>query len=368
MPRVTMKTVADRVGVSAMTVSNAFNRPDQLSAALREKILAAAADLGYLGPDPTARALASGSTGTVGILLTDVVADAFEDEMSTSFLGAVASAMTATGLGLTLLPGTSAGDEVLPARDVAMDGAFVYSCRSDSSSLSWLRRRGLPLVNIDRDPEPGVPGVNVADRDGARSAARHVVDLGHRRVGLVLVASELGPDGTLRTGEEHAGFAARERLHGWSEVVREAGGTVTPVWRTGTTPEDGYAAARDLLAADPRPTAILCFSDAMASGVLTAAADLGLDVPRELSVVGFDDMPMARRVRPALTTVRQDVTAKGRAAVDAMIATLGSRGRRASDGPPDGDLHEVPHVVLPTTLVVRDSTAPPQGRDPGRTG
>ena len=140
--RVTLQTVADRVGVSRMTVSNAFSRPDQLSTALREKVLAAAAELGYVGPDPAARALARGTAGAIGVLMTDSLAYAFSDEVATGFLGAVADELAPTGLALTLL--TSARGEHVPARDVPMDGALVYSCGFDSSAVDWLTRRGLP--------------------------------------------------------------------------------------------------------------------------------------------------------------------------------------------------------------------------------
>ncbi|MGN6635280.1 MAG: LacI family DNA-binding transcriptional regulator [Oryzihumus sp.] len=106
MAKVTLQTIADQVGVSRMTVSNAFSRPDQLSASLRERILEAARELGYVGPDPSARALARGSTGAVGVLLTDALHYAFADEVAMAFLGAIASELAPTGLALTLLTST----------------------------------------------------------------------------------------------------------------------------------------------------------------------------------------------------------------------------------------------------------------------
>src|SRR6478609_11805154 len=124
MPRMTLQTVADKVGVSRMTVSNAFSRPDQLSASLRDRILAAAEDLGYVGPDPSARALAKGTTGAVGIMLTDVDQYAFTDEVATRFLGSIAEQLVPSGLAMTLLSTVGAGG-VIPARDVPMDGAVV---------------------------------------------------------------------------------------------------------------------------------------------------------------------------------------------------------------------------------------------------
>src|SRR4029453_14617577 len=127
MGRVTLQTIADRVGVSRMTVSNAFSRPDQLSAELRQKIMTAADELGYAGPDPAARVLARGTTGAVGVLLTDSLGEAFSDEVATTFLGAIADELGPTGLALTLLS-SSGPAGMIPARDVPMDGAFVYSC------------------------------------------------------------------------------------------------------------------------------------------------------------------------------------------------------------------------------------------------
>src|SRR5512138_360844 len=116
MTRVTLQTIADRVGVSRMTVSNAFSRPDQLSDELRQRILSVAAELGYVGPDPTARALARGTTGAVGILFTDALEYAFTDEVAISFLRAFVEGLAPTGLAVTLL--TSSGrDDVVPARD-----------------------------------------------------------------------------------------------------------------------------------------------------------------------------------------------------------------------------------------------------------
>ena len=130
----TLQTIADRLGISRMTVSNAFSRPDQLSDGLRRRILAAADELGYVGPDPAARALARGSSGAVGILLTDSLKYAFTDEVATNFLGAVADELAPSGRALTLLS-TNAHDDVVPARDLALDAALVYSC-SDSPAAT----------------------------------------------------------------------------------------------------------------------------------------------------------------------------------------------------------------------------------------
>jgi DNA-binding LacI/PurR family transcriptional regulator len=347
--RVTLQTIAERVGVSRMTVSNAFSRPDQLSADLRRRILDAADELGYAGPDPAARALARGTTGAVGVLLTDSLGYAFTDEVAALFLGAIASELAPTGFALTLLSSTGT-DHGIPARDVPMDGALVYSCTAESPAVAWLQRRRLPLVYVDQVPLDDVDTVNVDDRGGAALAAQHLVDLGHRRIGIVTSNTD-GPAGIVDDPVAAAtNHVSRERMLGWLEPLGAAGIRPTVAQQLHSGEGSGRAGARLLLAADPRPTAILCFSDATAYGVMQVADELGLAVPGDLSVVGFDDNPLAQRIQPSLTTVRQDITAKGREAAAALAAAI-ERARAGTTAP-------ARHIVLPTELIVRNSTAP----------
>jgi DNA-binding LacI/PurR family transcriptional regulator len=354
MARVTLQTIADRVGVSRMTVSNAFSRPDQLSADLRGRILVAADELGYAGPDPSARALARGTAGAVGFLMTDSLKDAFADEVATTFLAAIADELAPTGLALTLLSATEQPD-IIPARDVPMDGALVYSCNTQSTAVDWLKRRKLPLVFVDQAPSPGFASVNIDDRAGARAAAQHLVDLGHRRIGIV-IAKESSP---VRVLEDPLGMTTnhviKQRLLGWFDALAAAGIEATVV-QEGYYPDEGWSSSGEqaggvLLDKAEPPTAVLCFSDVVAYGVVQAAIARGLKVPEDLSVVGFDDNPLAQRMRPSLTTVRQDVAAKGHAAAAALTAAI-SRARM-------GGATRVRHVLLPTELIVRDSTSKP---------
>ncbi len=334
-----------------MTVSNAFSRPDQLSSELRDRILSAAEELGYAGPDPSARALARGTAGAVGVLLTDVLQDAFADEVATTFLGAIAEELGPTGLALTLLSASPQGN-VIPARDVPMDGALVYSCNTQSNAVDWLKRRRLPLVFVDQATSPGFASVNIDDRSGARAAAQHLVDLGHRRVDII-IANLAGPARVLHdpvaTTTNHV---VKQRLLGWLDALHAAGIEPTVVQEPYASDGPGNEAAELLLDQVEPPTAILCFSDVVAYGVVQTAQARGLTVPDDLSVVGFDDNPLAKRMRPALTTVRQDVAAKGHAAAAALTAAI-ARGRA-------GTAARVRHVLLPTVLIVRDSTAKPR--------
>lgn len=360
MSRITLQTIANHVGVSRMTVSNAFSRPDQLSPALRARILSAAEELGYAGPDPAARALARGSTGAIGVMLTDSLDVAFTDEIAIGFLGAVAAQLAPTGLALTLLTTSPEPAPVVPARDVAIDGALVYSCDPTSAGTAWLFRRKLPIVLVDQAPRDGVRSVNIDDRAGARAAAQHLIDLGHRQI-AILSASAVGPYGLVNemhalTGSDDVGYVTRQRMLGWTDALAAAGITPIVFQLPPYSTAAEVAAARELLTRAEPPTAILCFSDVAAGQVLQVAREIGRQVPDDLSVVGFDDSPMAARTRPPLTTVRQDVAAKGRAAVTALTSEI-ARVRRqpavstSSRGQAD--------VLLPTELVVRGSTAKP---------
>jgi DNA-binding LacI/PurR family transcriptional regulator len=303
-------------------------------------VLSAAEELGYVGPDPTARALARGTTGAIGVLLTDALSYAFSDEVSTIFLAALVDALSPTGMAVTLLTSNNRQD-IVPARDVAIDGAIVYSCRPTSAARDWLVRRKLPLVYVDQEPVVGAPSVNVDDRGGARAAAEHVIELGHRDVGILTIASE-------------GAHPERQRMLGWRDALRAVGLEPTVATTSTNLEDDAVNAALEILTPDRRPTALLCFSDVAALGALRAAVQLGLDVPRDLSIVGFDDSPVARRSHPALTTVRQDLVAKGRLAADSLVSVMVLDGSRSSA--------RGRHHMLPTELVIRETSGPaPRG-------
>jgi len=229
----------------------------------------------------------------------------------------------------------------------------VYSCDTRSPGVEWLRRRKLPLVYVDHAPVDDTPSVNIDDRSGARAAAEHLVELGHRHIGI-LTASFTGPHGLVTDPVSAAdAHVTTQRMLGWSDGLEAAG--IRPVVMQ--LPDDdehlGYDGARSLLDTDERPTGLLCFSDTLAAGAMRAADALGLNVPSDVSVVGFDDSRLAVRTRPALTTVRQDIEAKGRIATSMLTAQIEQL--RAGIAPKQAE-----HVLLPTALVVRDSTARPR--------
>jgi DNA-binding LacI/PurR family transcriptional regulator len=337
---VTLQTIADRVGVSRMSVSNAFSRPDQLSAELRDRILADAAVLGYCGPDPAGRTLSKGRSGTVGVLFTDRLSYAFTDLMATRFLAGAASALECRDIGLTVLS-SPRGEGAGAVTRAVVDGLIVYSVDGDSAGLAAARRRGFPLAFADQKPEPGIACVVVDDCGGARSAAEHLVGLGHRTVAIVHVGVDPDLGIVSRAAAQPTHYVVRERLHGWLEGLGDIDPLLVNV--AVNEREQGVAAGQLILAEDPRPTAVLALSDELALGVIDAAKAAGLRVPEDLSVVGYDDGPIAASAQPPLTTVRQPQYDKGRLAAEALVSALAGA-------------MPISPAPLPTELVVRSST------------
>jgi len=341
----TLADVAAHLGVSRTTVSNAYNRPNQLSPALREKVLAAAGELGYAGPDPMARGLRRGQTGTLGLVFDQPLSYAFTDPAAALFLRGLASGLEEHGRALTLIPRMPEGPERSAelVRAALIDGYIMFCTASDDPRFAAVRGRGLPYVLIEYDDDPDAALVQIDDENGARAAAEHVAALGHRDVGIVSAYTPglvSGPE-----AQQHSKFHVQStRLRGWRAGL-EAGGvdwSGVAVSGAGGTRAGGARAAAALLDRADRPTAILALSDVAAMGVLDAAAERGISTPDQLSVVGFDDIPQAAETSPGLTTVSQPHEEKGRAAVRLLVS-----GARPEDS-----------VLLPCELVVRASTGP----------
>jgi DNA-binding LacI/PurR family transcriptional regulator len=345
-PTITLAHVAEHLGVSRTTVSNAYNRPDQLSPALRERVLTAADQLGYCGPDPMARGLRRGQTGSLGLVFDQPLTYAFTDPAAALFLHGMAVGLEEHGAALSLIPrmpeGPSRSAEMV--RSALVDGYVLFCTAGDDERVRAVRARGLPFVLVESSDDPTMAHVNIDDVAGAEAAARHLTDLGHRRIAIVS-----GYADGVRTGAEAQAMSRWRtqsgRLEGWRRGL-EAGGvdwdTVLVSGAGGSAAVHGARAAAALLDRADRPTAILALSDLQALGVLRAAAERGIAVPGELSVVGFDDVPQATTSTPALTTVFQPHADKGRAAVRLLV---------------DG-ADPARSVLLPCHLVVRASTAP----------
>src|SRR4051794_1862475 len=340
--KTTARDIAAELGVSVKTVTNAYGRPDQLSPALRERVLATAAKLGYAGPDPVAAGLRRGRVGALGVAYGNRLSYAFEDPVSRELLAGITSVVEDAGVGLLLLPGSSQLERRKAAINGAViDGLVAASLADDDPLLEAAVARHLAVVIVDQPrPRPGIPWVGVDDRAAAAQLAEHVLARGHRRIGVVTFGLWRGPTrGLVDAARQRDSTLAvsRDRLAGYRDAVERHGlrWDEIPVFQgTDSTPAEGEAGAPALLALAPRPSALLCMSDGLAEGAPHAARGA-------VAIAGFDDAsPTAEAL--GLTTVRQPHRAKGEHAARALLALL--RGEQ----PPAPRL-------LATELVVRAS-------------
>ncbi|HXV93705.1 MAG TPA: LacI family DNA-binding transcriptional regulator [Pseudonocardia sp.] len=347
----TLASLAAELGVSRTTVSNAYNRPDQLSAPLRARVLEAARRMGYPGPDPVARSLRTRRAGAVGLLLTEALSYAFRDPAATGFLEGIALACEQAGQGLLLVPVSPEQADVSAVHRASVDGFVVYSMPEDDPHFLAVLQRPVPTVVCDQPMSvEGVDLVGVDDRAAMLGLTRHITGLGHRRVGVICMRL---------AGRRHDGPAdaerqaritypvQRNRLAGLRDGLAEVGvewGCVPVNERFENSVEAGRDAAAELLAAHPDLTALVCTSDVLALGALRHAAEQGLSVPADLTITGFDGVPEAERA--GLTTVRQPILEKGRVAGE-MLLDRGDRSRPR-------------RRTLPTEFVVGTTSRPPR--------
>jgi DNA-binding LacI/PurR family transcriptional regulator len=347
----TLADVAREVGVSRTTVSNAYNRPDQLSPQLRDRILAAAAELGYAGPDPVARGLRRGRTGLVGLVYDQPLSYLFTDPAILLVVAGMTSVWDDVGTSVALLPRLQADDGGLAVLSNAAVDGFVSICDDVGDvRLDALAARHLPFVTVDARFSGARCQVVVDDQGGTRAATRHLLALGHRRLGVVALPPGPGAPGGPVAADDPGPFRYAvwaDRLAGVREAVEDAGLPWDAV-RVVSVPDDqspratARQVAGELLDVDDPPTALVCMSDELGAGSIDAALARGIDVPGRLSVVGFDDTPTGLVTTPALTTVHQALAEKGAAAARLLL-----------EGAPERI------VRFPTELVVRASTGPP---------
>ena len=332
----TMADVARRAGVSKMTVSRVINDRPGVSPESLKRVTEAIRALDYV-PSRRARSLATGTTELIGMIVLDVVSE----WVWSLVMGAGAEAER-HGRQL-LLQTTGAGDVASLDIDQSafsgdlVDGVVIVSWRVPLAFARHLAAGGVPVVLVDSYRRPrGFNWVSSEDRQGAIEATLHLTRLGHRHIGFV-------------GGGEEA-YLARERLAGFEEGLRRAG--IDPagadVVHGDFTREGGRIACLELLNRRPHPTAVFAASDLMAFGVLEALSEHGLRVPGDVSVVGFDGIPSSGHLTPALTTVGRPYPEMGATAVRLLHET-----------------NERPRQVdLPTSLVVRESTAPARTEKP----
>lgn len=338
--RVTSKDVAERAGVSRTTVSFVLNdTPNvKISEETRQRVLSAARELDY-HPDAAARSLASRRTGNVGLVLRQTPAQVFADAFLPTVLRGLSEVLDSSTYRILLQPlGMPDASDALAklVKSQHIDGLIISGPRSDDDAVHELHANGFPVVLMGQLPDSDIPFVDVDNERAAFDATSHLIDLGHRRIALI-------------THAPPAFTASQDRLAGYRRALESAGLTYdsTLVRHGDFREESGVAAMYELLKVTPRPTAVFAASDVLAFGVLEAAKSEGLRVPADLSVVGMDDVQLARYVDPPLTTLHLPAYELGYQAAHTLL--------RLIDG------QAPPSALLPTELVIRESSAPPGG-------
>lgn len=335
---VSIKDIAKAAGVSHSTVSRALADSPLVSAETKTRIQKLALEMGY-SPDARARSLVMGRTQTIGVVVTTI---------SDPFIAQIVQAVeqTAYDFDYTIILATSGAE---PEREIAavemlrskrVDGVIVTSSRVGALYQEHLDRLGVPVVLVNSHQEQSGSytfSVSVDNRHGGCLATHHLIDLGHRRIAYVT-----GP-------ADHSDDLAR--LAGYRDALQNAGLPFDPylvVPGSGRV-DGGEDALPRLMALQDQPTAAFCYNDMTAIGLIGAARRAGLQVPESLAVVGFDDIPFATYVSPALTTVAQPIPHMGRQATEMVLdLVLSSRDPERA----------VTNVLVQGKLVVRESAAP----------
>ncbi len=340
MSRPTITDVAQGAGVSKSSVSFAYNNPSRIALSTRERILDVAKDLGYV-PDPVARSMSSGRTGTIGMLLPQPMADMARNPYLLEFLAGLAKATEPQELPI-LLVSPLQGSMERAVYSAAVDGFLTLGLESFRPTIQLIEQRHLPYVMVDSEPIDGIACVNADDTGGAYQAMRKVLDAGHRNIGILGITS-----GKRGKWHQYKGTLAR-RMAGYHQAFQETGLNIDTVEFTECAVSElgGRRGLQRILDSDQHVTAVVAMSDIIALGALEEAANRGLTVPQDLSIVGFDGLPESRWSQPPLTTVTQPTQDKGRIAGELLIGLVA--GTRKAE-----------HIVLDTQLVSRGSLGPP---------
>jgi DNA-binding LacI/PurR family transcriptional regulator len=327
-----MADVARVAGVSHQTVSRVINEADHVRPETRERVLRAMLELDYR-PNSVARALVTGRSHTLGVVSFDTTlygpaSTLFGIERAAHAEGYFVSIVSVTSLDRASVLGA-----VERLRAQGVDGILIITPQDSAAEAVLHLPPDMPVVAVEAGPEGSVPVVAVDQLAGAAAATRHLLELGHRTVWHIA-----GPADWLE---------ARQRVEGWAAALAEAGADAPPVLYGDWSARSGYELGKRLGTVRD-VTAVFAANDQMALGLLRAVYEAGRQVPRDLSVVGFDDIPEAQFFTPPLTTVRQDFNEMGRQSLMLLLAEIAAA-NRASD-----------RVVVEPELRIRESTAPPR--------
>lgn len=340
MARITIKEIAEKAGVSKAAVSFAFNNPEQLSETTLERILHVAKELGYR-PHPVASNLKTRRTGCIGLLVPQSLPEITQNPHLLALMEGVGRVCHEHGLSLMIVPPLKGNLEDAVAR-AAVDGFLTLGLETFRDTMREIQQRHIPFVMVDSDPVEGISCVNTDDEMGAYLAMNHVVSAGHRQIVILGIESDSGGDYTHYTG------TLKRRMEGYLRGLEEANLCIDDdnisLLECDCSIEGGESAFHYLWETGQRPTAIVAMADVIAIGVMQAARQIGLEIPQDVSLVGYDDLTMSSTICPPLTTIRQPTAEKGYLATNLLYETL-----QNEDNPP------CQHTILPVELVERQS-------------
>jgi len=337
--RATINDIAQKAGVSKTTVSFAFNNPSKISKETFARIMDIARELGYV-PDPVARTLAMKQTGSIGFLLPQAIQEIFLNPYISEIMRGIGVVCDREGLSLGILSPLK-GVVTQTIRNAAVDGIITLGIGPGMSILELFNQRGLPFVTIDGGATDDLVNIGIDDDAAAEKLMDTVLAHGHTEIAVFMLKNV-----TVSENGAHFSLTNDSRLNGFNRALQRrglsfGGHTGIRVYHTEVTCESGRETAREILSGDHRPTAIICMADIQALGVYDECQRMGLSIPGDISVVGFDDIPFASYMAPPLTTLRQPGFLKGEAAAQTLVDMINKQ--------------KVSSLTLNTEVVLRGS-------------
>lgn len=328
--RITIKEVAQTAGVSTATVSRVLNKVGRVDEETRKRVHRAAKELNYV-PNALGRSLSTRRTEALGMILPDLYGEFFSDVIR-------GADETAQQHRYHLLVSSAHNSREKIAATLQMmsgrlDGVVIMSPHIDAQTLNANLPKNLPVVLLNcQIKDDTFNSINIDNFEGARQMVRHLLEHGHRQIAIIRGAAR--------------NLDAEERLAGYFQAFQDAG--ISPaegiVIDGNFSDASGYVAARKIMALSPRPTAIFASNDQMAIGALSALREAGVPVPQEMALAGFDDIPIARYLSPALTSVHVPISDLGAIAIRQLVHTIREK-----------EHHRPERTVLPTVLAIRES-------------
>jgi DNA-binding LacI/PurR family transcriptional regulator len=341
--------IAKAAGVSQGTASNVFSRPHLVREEVRNRVKAKAKEMGYNGPDPKGRLLRAGKVNAIGVVTAEPLSYFFNDPYARVLMSGITEACDAGGAGISLVSAQSGDELVWNINSAIVDGFILFCLEGDSRLVDLTRERKLPFIALALGFEDeSIPAIGVDNKLGAGMVARHLAELGHRRVAILslpFVDDRFGP-ASMDEVRWAVYSTSSDRVYGYLDGLSEFNidPADVPIFETQNDTQTIRPGLEYLFGRNPAPTAILAMSDRIALEALEWLRERGLRVPEDVSVAGFDGVPEAALSRPPLTTIEQPIAEIGRRAVQAILEDGGSAHRQKLD----------------LKLVVRGSTAPPK--------